>query len=161
MIDIVCAGGYFSAAGDDPSILLRAKEDYDGAEPAASSVAAANLFKLAALVSGEAGQRYGSLCPEKSHDDSPAWYQPAQAHTQSATMNTVMYAAANPLQVVARVWLKVKLILVCLRHACECMVITMLQCSAYVHYNHDLEVAASRERCTEQNIAKVSACTDT
>lgn len=52
------AGGYFSAAGDDPSILMRAKEDYDGAEPAASSIAAANLFKLAALVSGEAGQRY-------------------------------------------------------------------------------------------------------
>lgn len=48
-------GGYFSAAGDDPSILMRAKEDYDGAEPAASSVAASNLFKLAALISGDAG----------------------------------------------------------------------------------------------------------
>jgi len=56
-----CSGGYFSAAGDDPSILMRAKEDYDGAEPAASSIAAANLFKLAALVSGEAGQRYGRI----------------------------------------------------------------------------------------------------
>lgn len=51
-------GGYFSAAGDDPSILMRAKEDYDGAEPAASSLAAANLFKLAALISGEPGRRY-------------------------------------------------------------------------------------------------------
>lgn len=51
------AGGYFGAAGDDPSILMRAKEDYDGAEPAASSIAATNLFKLAALISGEAGQR--------------------------------------------------------------------------------------------------------
>lgn len=51
------AGGYFSAAGDDPSILMRAKEDYDGAEPAASSIAAANLFKLAALVSGPPGKR--------------------------------------------------------------------------------------------------------
>ena len=48
-------GGYFSAAGDDPSILMRAKEDYDGAEPAASSIAASNLFKLAALISGDAG----------------------------------------------------------------------------------------------------------
>lgn len=52
------AGGYFSAAGDDPSILMRAKEDYDGAEPAASSIAASNLFKLAALISGDAGQKY-------------------------------------------------------------------------------------------------------
>ena len=52
------AGGYFGAAGDDPSILMRAKEDYDGAEPAASSIAAPNLFKLAALFSGEAGQRW-------------------------------------------------------------------------------------------------------
>lgn len=52
------AGGYFSAAGDDPSILMRAKEDYDGAEPAASSIAAANLFKLAALISGPPGRRY-------------------------------------------------------------------------------------------------------
>lgn len=52
------SGGYFSAAGDDPSILMRAKEDYDGAEPAASSIAASNLFKLAALISGEPGQRY-------------------------------------------------------------------------------------------------------
>ncbi len=33
-------GGYFSGTGKDPSILLRMKEDNDGAEPAASSVAA-------------------------------------------------------------------------------------------------------------------------
>jgi hypothetical protein len=31
-------------------VLLRLKEDYDGAEPAASSVAAANLLRLAALL---------------------------------------------------------------------------------------------------------------
>jgi uncharacterized protein YyaL (SSP411 family) len=36
-------GGYFSGTGNDPSILLRMKEDNDGAEPAASSVAALNL----------------------------------------------------------------------------------------------------------------------
>lgn len=55
---VYIAGGYFGAAGDDPSILMRAKEDYDGAEPAASSIAATNLFKLAALISGDASQRY-------------------------------------------------------------------------------------------------------
>jgi uncharacterized protein YyaL (SSP411 family) len=51
-------GGYFSTTGEDKSVLLRMKEEYDGAEPAASSIAAANLFRLAALSSSEAGQRY-------------------------------------------------------------------------------------------------------
>eukprot|EP00208_Stichococcus_sp_RCC1054_P002857 CAMPEP_0206140746 /NCGR_PEP_ID=MMETSP1473-20131121/10535_1 /ASSEMBLY_ACC=CAM_ASM_001109 /TAXON_ID=1461547 /ORGANISM="Stichococcus sp, Strain RCC1054" /LENGTH=783 /DNA_ID=CAMNT_0053535017 /DNA_START=195 /DNA_END=2546 /DNA_ORIENTATION=+ len=51
-------GGYFSTTGDDPSILLRVKEEYDGAEPAASSIAAANLFRLAAFSSTEHGTKY-------------------------------------------------------------------------------------------------------
>jgi uncharacterized protein YyaL (SSP411 family) len=42
--------GWFSTTGRDPSILMRAKEDYDGAEPAASSVAVENLLTLAHLV---------------------------------------------------------------------------------------------------------------
>ena len=33
-------GGYFSTSGDDKSVFLRLKDDNDGAEPAASSVAA-------------------------------------------------------------------------------------------------------------------------
>jgi uncharacterized protein len=40
-------GGYFSGTGKDTSILLRMKEDNDSAEPAASSVAASNLLRLA------------------------------------------------------------------------------------------------------------------
>ena len=40
-------GGYFRTAGNDPSVLLRMKEDYDGAEPAANSIAALNLLRLA------------------------------------------------------------------------------------------------------------------
>ena len=42
-------GGWFSTTGEDPSVLLRLKEDYDGAEPAASSVAVLNLLTLAHL----------------------------------------------------------------------------------------------------------------
>jgi uncharacterized protein YyaL (SSP411 family) len=42
-------GGWFSTTGDDPSVLLRLKETYDGAEPAASSVAVLNLLALAHL----------------------------------------------------------------------------------------------------------------
>jgi uncharacterized protein YyaL (SSP411 family) len=40
-------GGYFNGAGNDASILLRLKENNDSAEPAASSVAALNLLRLA------------------------------------------------------------------------------------------------------------------
>jgi uncharacterized protein YyaL (SSP411 family) len=43
-------GGYFSTAGDDPSILLRIREEYDGAEPAANSVAVLNLIRLATMI---------------------------------------------------------------------------------------------------------------
>ncbi|MFM1851109.1 MAG: hypothetical protein RIS54_793 [Verrucomicrobiota bacterium] len=47
------AGGYFNSAADDASIVLRLKEDYDGAEPAPGSVAAANLVRLAAITHDE------------------------------------------------------------------------------------------------------------
>ena len=43
-------GGYFDTSGKDSSILLRMKEDYDGAEPAPNSVAALNLQRLAHLM---------------------------------------------------------------------------------------------------------------
>jgi uncharacterized protein len=42
-------GGYFTSTGQDASILLRMKEDNDNAEPAPSSVAALNLFRLAQI----------------------------------------------------------------------------------------------------------------
>ena len=44
-------GGWFSTTGHDPSVLLRMKEDYDGAEPTASSVSVLNLLVLSHLVS--------------------------------------------------------------------------------------------------------------
>ncbi len=44
------AGGWFSTTGRDPSVLLRMKEDYDGAEPTASSVSVLNLLTLSHLV---------------------------------------------------------------------------------------------------------------
>ena len=42
-------GGWFSTTGDDPSVLLRLKEDYDGAEPAAGSVSVLNTLALVHL----------------------------------------------------------------------------------------------------------------
>jgi hypothetical protein len=43
-------GGWFSTTGDDPSVLLRLKEDYDGAEPSAASVTVRNLLVLGQLL---------------------------------------------------------------------------------------------------------------
>jgi uncharacterized protein len=40
-------GGYFSTSGKDKSVVIRMKDDNDSAEPAASSVAALNLLRLA------------------------------------------------------------------------------------------------------------------
>jgi len=40
-------GGYFTTSGKDSTVLLRMKDDNDSAEPAASSVAALNLLRLA------------------------------------------------------------------------------------------------------------------
>jgi uncharacterized protein YyaL (SSP411 family) len=45
-------GGWFSTTGNDPTVLLRLKEDQDGAEPSAGSLAAHNLITLGHLVGG-------------------------------------------------------------------------------------------------------------
>ncbi|HET7698580.1 MAG TPA: thioredoxin domain-containing protein [Vicinamibacterales bacterium] len=50
-------GGWFSTTGHDPSVLLRLKEDYDGAEPSASSVSVLNLLTLAHLRDDEEARR--------------------------------------------------------------------------------------------------------
>ena len=42
-------GGYFGVEKNAPNILLRMKEDYDGAEPSPNSVAALNLLRLAQI----------------------------------------------------------------------------------------------------------------
>jgi hypothetical protein len=42
-------GGWFATTGEDSSVLLRLKEDYDGAEPAAASVTVRNLIALGQL----------------------------------------------------------------------------------------------------------------
>jgi uncharacterized protein YyaL (SSP411 family) len=44
------AGGWYSTTGRDPSVLVRMKEDYDGAEPTASAVSVMNLLVLSHLV---------------------------------------------------------------------------------------------------------------
>jgi len=45
--------GWFSTSGRDPSVLVRMKEEYDGAEPTASSVSLLNLLVLSHLVESQ------------------------------------------------------------------------------------------------------------
>jgi hypothetical protein len=45
-------GGWFSTTGTDPNVLLRLKEDHDGAEPSAGSVTTNNLITLGHLLGG-------------------------------------------------------------------------------------------------------------
>ncbi|XP_062088038.1 uncharacterized protein LOC133794686 isoform X2 [Humulus lupulus] len=51
-------GGYFNTPGEDPSVLLRVKEDHDGAEPSGNSVSAINLVRLASMVTGNKSNIY-------------------------------------------------------------------------------------------------------
>ncbi|MGB7761612.1 MAG: thioredoxin domain-containing protein [Bryobacteraceae bacterium] len=43
------AGGFFHSPADDTSLVLRLKEDYDGAEPSGNSIAILNLLRLAQI----------------------------------------------------------------------------------------------------------------
>jgi uncharacterized protein YyaL (SSP411 family) len=43
------SGGFFATAQDEPSLVLRLKDDYDGAEPSGNAIAILNLLRLARL----------------------------------------------------------------------------------------------------------------
>ncbi|OMP06652.1 hypothetical protein COLO4_08004 [Corchorus olitorius] len=51
-------GAYFNTPGEDPSVLLRVKEDHDGAEPSGNSVSTINLVRLASMISGSKSDHY-------------------------------------------------------------------------------------------------------
>lgn len=42
-------GGYFDTSGNDPTILTRSKESYDGAEPSGNAIAILNLLRLSQM----------------------------------------------------------------------------------------------------------------
>ncbi|XP_043686804.1 spermatogenesis-associated protein 20 isoform X1 [Vespula pensylvanica] len=43
-------GGYYSTTKDDPTIILRLRDDHDGAEPCSNSIACGNLLRLTAYL---------------------------------------------------------------------------------------------------------------
>jgi uncharacterized protein YyaL (SSP411 family) len=51
-------GTYFNTPGEDPSVLLRVKEDYDGAEPSGNSMAAINMIRLSSIFDAAKSEGY-------------------------------------------------------------------------------------------------------
>jgi uncharacterized protein YyaL (SSP411 family) len=76
-------GGYFSTSGRDESVFLRMKDDNDGAEPAASSVAALNLSRLS------------QIC------DEPRLAERAKKTTDAFAMTLTNFPSAMPQMLVA------------------------------------------------------------
>ncbi len=83
-------GGYFSTSGRDKNVLLRMKDEDDGAEPSPNSVAALNLLRLAAML------------------DKKAWREQAKKtlHAFDAQLNQA--PAALPQMLVALDWSRAK-----------------------------------------------------
>ena len=89
-------GGYFSTSGKDESVFLRMKDDNDGAEPAASSVAALNLLRLSQLRDDPAAGRERA---RKTIDT----FATTLSHFPSAMPQMLValdYSLSNPRQIV-------------------------------------------------------------
>ncbi len=80
-------GAFFSTTAGDPTLVMRIKEDYDGAEPSGNSIAVLNLLRLAEIT-GRADFR---LSAERAleHSDRAWWprrwaFHKCSSHTHSA-----------------------------------------------------------------------------
>jgi uncharacterized protein YyaL (SSP411 family) len=88
-------GGYFSTSGKDKSVVLRMKDDNDSAEPAASSIAALNLLRLAQF-------RDDKKLDERARKTISA-FAPTLSHFASAMPQMLValeYSLAKPRQIV-------------------------------------------------------------
>lgn len=88
-------GGYFNSRADDPTVIVRLKEDYDGAEPAPNSVAAMNLIRLDWMLGLSGAKTKASQTIEALR---PQWTRLPQALPQ--LLCAVELALADPRTVV-------------------------------------------------------------
>ena len=79
------SAGYFSATGQDPSILLRLKEDYDGAEPSPNSVSIMNLLRLSQITAND--QLLEQAQKTLAHFSESITEQPSSAPQMLAALN--------------------------------------------------------------------------
>jgi uncharacterized protein len=88
-------GGYFSTSGKDKSVVLRMKDDNDSAEPAASSVSALNLLRLAPMTNRDEWRKRGQKTIEA--------FSPTLSHFASAMPQMLValnFTLSKPRQVV-------------------------------------------------------------
>jgi len=65
-------GGYFNSRADDPTVIVRLKEDYDGAEPAPNSVAVSNLIRLDWMLGGGSDRNQATSTRKEGRSGGPA-----------------------------------------------------------------------------------------
>jgi hypothetical protein len=87
--------GYFSTTGRDPSILLRWKEEFDGAEPSPNGVAAMNLLRLAEIT-GRTEFRDKGLGILSAFGERLA----RMPHTMPGLLSALAFEQASPLRIV-------------------------------------------------------------
>ncbi len=90
-------GGYFNSAAGASDIVLRMKEDYDGAEPAPSSVAAMNLLRLAGALESK-GTAYRERALQTLAAFKPRWSE--FPHAMPRMLCALELALGPPRQVV-------------------------------------------------------------
>lgn len=87
--------GFFSGAGQDPSILLRLKENYDGAEPSANTVSAMNLLRLAQITAND--NYFQQAQNTFTHFSETLVHQPS---TSPQMLAALQFSFAKPKQIV-------------------------------------------------------------
>ena len=87
-------GGYFDTLADDPHILLRMKDDHDGATPSGNSVSALNLLRLSEMT-GRVAYREAMVGTIQSFGRSLS-YVP---HAMPAMLSAVDFLLGAPLQI--------------------------------------------------------------
>jgi len=88
-------GGYFSARAEDASILVRMKEDHDGAEPAASSLAAWNGLRLARMLD-DAGLEAGAVATMEAFAEQLR----GMPTSMPAMLTALLFSLSKPRQIV-------------------------------------------------------------